>query len=179
MMSEFILRGKAWVCGDYVGFDKVLPEAHWKGGSKQEGMDIEELGKHAMEGVDPDFAAEVRGGKYAFIVSGLNFGGGGKSIEHPVLALKGAGVKAVLTESASRYFFRNAINNGLPILICEGIAKKIKTDDELELNISRGEVYNVTTGLRLQTNPLPENLVEILRRGGYIPYIREKYKSMT
>jgi len=81
----------------------------------------------------------------------------------------------VLTESASRYFFRNAINNGLPILICEGIAKKIKTDDELELNISRGEVYNVTTGLRLQTNPLPENLVEILRRGGYIPYIKEKY----
>jgi len=107
------------------------------------------------------------------------FGGGGKSIEHPVLALKGAGVKAVIVESCSRYFFRNAINNGLPILICEGITEQVKNGDELEVNVSTGEILNVTTGLRFPSNPLPENLIEILNLGGYIPYTRKKMESLT
>ena len=79
-----------------------------------------------------NFAAEASSGKYSFIIAGRNFGGGGKSIEHPIIAIKGAGVKAVIAESASRYFFRNAINNGLPILICEGITSNVRTGDDLE-----------------------------------------------
>jgi 3-isopropylmalate/(R)-2-methylmalate dehydratase small subunit len=174
MTNETIFKGKAWVCGDYTDSLKILPERYWNAGAKVGILDMEELGKHAMEGADPNFAAEAAAGKYSFIIAGRNFGGGGKSIEHPIFAIKGAGVKAVITESSSRYFFRNAINNGLPILICEGITSKVKTGDDLEVDLSTGEIRNLTTGAKLKSAPLPENLTEILKMGGYIPYTRKK-----
>jgi 3-isopropylmalate/(R)-2-methylmalate dehydratase small subunit len=174
MGNETILRGKAWVCGDYTDSYKILPEEYWQGGAKVGNLNMEELGKHAMEGSDQDFAAEALAGKYSFIIAGRNFGGGGKSIEHPIFAIKGAGVKAVIAESSSRYFFRNAINNGLPILICEGISSKVKTGDDLEIDFSKGEIRNLTTGTKLKSAPLPENLIQILQMGGYIPYTKKK-----
>jgi 3-isopropylmalate/(R)-2-methylmalate dehydratase small subunit len=174
MASENVLKGKAWVCGDYADSYQILPEKYWQGGAKVGNLNMEELGKHAMEGADQDFAAEASSGKYAFIVAGRNFGGGGKSIEHPIFAIKGAGVKAVIAESSSRYFFRNSINNGLPILICEGITSKVKKGDDLEVDLSKGEIRNLTTGAKLKFAPLPENLMEILKMGGYIPYTKKK-----
>ncbi len=174
MAHETILKGKAWVCGDYTDSQKILPEEYWQGGTKVGNLDMEELGKHAMEGVDPRFASEAAAGKYAFIVAGQNFGGGGKSIEHHVFAIKGAGIKAVITESSSRYFFRNAINNGLPILICEGITSNVRTEDSLEVDLTTGEIRNLTRSVNLKSAPLPENLTEILKMGGYIPYTRRR-----
>jgi 3-isopropylmalate/(R)-2-methylmalate dehydratase small subunit len=174
MRDKTILRGKAWVCGDYTDSYKILPEQYWKGGTKIGNLNMEELGKHAMEGADPAFASQALAGKYSFIVAGRNFGGGGKSIEHPIFAIKGAGVKVVITESSSRYFFRNSINNGLPILICEGITSKVKTGDDLEVNPSNGEIRNVTTGETLKSAPIPQDLMEILKMGGYIPYAKAK-----
>ena len=174
MANETILKGKAWVCGDYTDSHKILPEQYWQGGTKVGNLNAEELGKHAMEGADQNFAAEARSGKYSFIIAGRNFGGGGKSIEHPIIAIKGAGVKAVIAESSSRYFFRNAINNGLPILICEGITSKVKTGDDLEIDLSHGEIRDLTTGTKLRFAPIPENLMQILQMGGYIPYTKKK-----
>ena len=174
MANQFILKGKAWVCGDCTDSYKILPEHYWQGGSKVGTLNAEELGKHAMEGADPDFAAQARSGKYSFIIAGRNFGGGGKSIEHPIFAIKGAGVKAVIAESSSRYFFRNAINNGLPILICEGVTSNVRTGDELEIDLSNGEIRNRTTGAQLKSAPIPETLMEILQMGGYIPYTKKK-----
>lgn len=174
MANGTVLKGKAWVCEDFTDSYKILPEKYWQGGSQVGDLKTEELAKHAMEGVDPNFASEVRSGKYAFIIAGRNFGGGGKSIEHPIFAIKGAGVKAVVAESSSRYFFRNAINNGLPILICQGITSKVKTGDELEIDLLRGEIYNRSTGERLRSAPLPETLMQILQMGGYIPYVRQR-----
>jgi 3-isopropylmalate/(R)-2-methylmalate dehydratase small subunit len=174
MAKKTILKGKAWVCGDYTDSYKILPEEYWQGGAKVGNLNMEELGKHAMEGADRNFAAEASSGKYSFIIAGRNFGGGGKSIEHPIFAIKGAGVKAVVAESSSRYFFRNAINNGLPILICEGITSKVKTGDDLEIDLSNGEIRNLTTGAKLRSAPLPESLMQILQMGGYIPYTRKK-----
>jgi 3-isopropylmalate/(R)-2-methylmalate dehydratase small subunit len=174
MANETILRGKAWVCGDYIDSYKILPELYWKGGSQIGNLNMEELGKHAMEGADQNFAAEARSGKFSFIIAGRNFGGGGKSIEHPIYAIKGARVKAVITESSSRYFFRNAINNGLPILICEGITSKVKTGDDLEVDLSSGEIRNLTTGAKIKSAPIPEGLMKILMMGGYIPYTRKR-----
>lgn len=171
MAMESILKGNAWVCGDYTDSYQILPEPYWK---KPGSLNMQELGKHAMEGVDPNFAAEAASGKYSFIVAGLNFGGGGKSIEHPVYAIRGAGVKAVISESISRYFFRNAINNGLPVLICEGITSNVKTGDSLEVELAAGEIRNVTTGKIFKVSRLPENSMEILEAGGYIPYTKEK-----
>ena len=174
MANETILKGKAWVCGDYTDSHKILPEQYWQGGTKVGNLNAEELGKHAMEGADQNFAAEARSGKYSFIIAGRNFGGGGKSIEHPIIAIKGAGVKAVIAESSSRYFFRNAINNGLPILICEGITSKVKTGDDLEIDLSHGEIRDLTTGTKLRFAPIPENLMQILQMGGYIPYTKKR-----
>jgi 3-isopropylmalate/(R)-2-methylmalate dehydratase small subunit len=174
MANETILKGKARVCGDYTDSYKILPEKYWQGGAKVGNLNMEELGKHAMEGADQDFAAQASSGKYAFIIAGRNFGGGGKSIEHPIFAIKGAGVKAVVAESSSRYFFRNAINNGLPILICEGITSKVRAGDDLEIDLSNGEIRNLTTGAKLKSAPLPENLMQILQMGGYIPYTKKR-----
>jgi 3-isopropylmalate/(R)-2-methylmalate dehydratase small subunit len=174
MASETILKGKAWVCGDYMDSYKILPEKYWQGGAKVGNLNMQELGKHAMEGADRDFAAEAASGKYSFIIAGRNFGGGGKSIEHPIFAIKGAGVKAVIAESSSRYFFRNAINNGLPILICEGITSKVKTGDDLEIDLFKGQIRNLATAARFESAPLPETLMEILKMGGYIPYTKKK-----
>jgi 3-isopropylmalate/(R)-2-methylmalate dehydratase small subunit len=174
MREKAMLRGKAWVCGDFTDSYKILPEQYWKGGSKIGNLNMEELGRHAMEGADPDFAAQALAGEYSFIVAGRNFGGGGKSIEHPIFAIKGAGVKAVITESSSRYFFRNSINNGLPILICEGITSKVRTGDELEVSLSDGEIRNVTRGEMLKSAPIPQELMRILEMGGYIPYAKSK-----
>lgn len=174
MANETILKGKAWVCGDYTDAYKILPELYWKGGAQIGNLNMEELGKHAMEGVDKNFAAEAHSGKFSFIIAGRNFGGGGKSIEHPIIAIKGARVKAVITETSSRYFFRNAINNGLPILICEGVTSKVKTGDELEVDLSSGEIQNLTTGTKIKSARIPEDLMKILMVGGYIPYTRKK-----
>lgn len=171
---ESILRGRAWVCGDYTGALSILPEAYWQGGAKVGSLNAEELGKYAMSGVDPDFARQALEGRYAFIVAGRNFGGGGKSIEHPIFAIKGAGIKAVVAESSSRYFFRNAINNGLPLLICEGITAQVKTDDQLEVDLIRGEIRNLGSGARLQTPPLPESVIDIVRAGGYLQHLKQK-----
>jgi len=167
------LRGKAWVCGDFVDSYKILPQAYW-GGAKIGRLSEQDLGAHAMEGVDPGFGSDMQAGKYRFIVAGRNFGGGGKSIEHPVFALKGAGVKAVIAESASRYFFRNSINNGLLVMVCEGITRQVQTGHELELNAAEGEILNVTTGARLRTAPLPEVAMEILEAGGYLLYTKKR-----
>jgi 3-isopropylmalate/(R)-2-methylmalate dehydratase small subunit len=174
MVQEIIIKRRAWVCGDYVDAYKILPEKYWRGGAQMGSLNAEEMGKHAMEGVDPGFASNAMAGKYSIIVGGRNFGGGGKSIEHPIFAIKGAGVKVVIAESASRYFFRNAVNNGLPILICEGITARVKTGDELEVNLSRGEITNVTSGVRLESAPVPEDLLQILAMGGYIAYTKQR-----
>lgn len=168
-----VLRGKAWVCGDFVDSYQILPQAYW-GGAKIGRLSERELGEHAMGGVDPRFSADMQAGKYRFVVAGRNFGGGGKSIEHPVFALKGAGVQAVIVESASRYFFRNSINNGLLVMVCGGVTRQVKAGDELELNAAEGEILNVTTGARLRSAPLPEVAMEILEAGGYLLYTKKK-----
>lgn len=174
MTMERVLRGKAWVCGDYVDSYQILPEPYWK---KAGSLNMAELGKHAMEGLDPSFAAQAASGEYSFIVAGRNFGGGGKSIEHPVFAIRGAGIKAVIGESISRYFFRNSINNGMPVFICQGISSNVKTGDTLEVELAAGEIRNLTTGKIFKVSRLPENLVEILNAGGYIPYTKKANKG--
>jgi 3-isopropylmalate/(R)-2-methylmalate dehydratase small subunit len=174
MARETIIRGNAWVCGDYTDAYKILPEKYWRGAAQIGGSSVEEMARHAMKGVDPGFASDAMAGKYSVIVAGRNFGGGGKSIEHPIFAIKGCGVKAVIAESASRYFFRNAVNNGLAIVICEGITAGVKTGDDVQIELSTGEILNVTQGTKFTSAPLPESLLHILSMGGYLAYARER-----
>lgn len=174
---EKVLKGRAWVCGDFTDSYQILPSNYWMGGDAIGNLDPNELGRHVMEKVDPSFAQDARDGKYQFIVGGKNFGGGGKSIEHPIIAIKGSGIKVVIADSASRYFFRNAINNGLPMVTLGGISHKVSTGDELEVNLETGQIKNLTTGENFETPPLPDMIMAIIEKDGYINYTKEKLQA--
>jgi 3-isopropylmalate/(R)-2-methylmalate dehydratase small subunit len=111
-------------------------------------MDPAELGQWAFEDAIESIK-DIPGGfqelGYDIVVAGHDFGGGGKSIEHPIVAMQGAGVKLVLAESFSRYNFRNAINRGLPAITCPGISGFCDTGDKLQVDLLNGEIKNLTT----------------------------------
>jgi 3-isopropylmalate/(R)-2-methylmalate dehydratase small subunit len=129
-----------------------------------------------MAGVDPAFDGEnaFKERSYTFVVAGSNFGGGGKSIEHPILGMVGAGIEAVIAESFARLQFRNATNNGLPFITCKGIADIVETGDELEVDVRSGSIRNLTTGKEATGDPVAGFVMEIGEAGGLVAYIREK-----
>jgi 3-isopropylmalate/(R)-2-methylmalate dehydratase small subunit len=158
-----MLRGNAFKFGDSISTDHIIPGrfAHLR-------SNLPELAKHVMEDADPTFAARVKPGD--FIVGGINFGLG-SSREHAPLVIKIAGVKAILAKSVARIFFRNAINLGLPVLICD--TDKINDGDELEIDLKGGKVKNITTGIVLIFTPIPDIMLRILDEGGLLPYIEK------
>jgi 3-isopropylmalate/(R)-2-methylmalate dehydratase small subunit len=160
-MPEAVLRGKAFKFGDNISTDHIIPGKYANLRS-----DLPELAKHVMEDADPTFVGKVKPGD--FIVAGKNFGLG-SSREHAALVLKMAGVSAVLAKSVARIFFRNAINQGLPVLICD--TDKIDAGDEIEVNLSESIVTDLTKNTKLTFGKIPKVMVDILNEGGLIPYI--------
>lgn len=160
-----ILRGKAWRFGDHVDTDAIIPARHCNT------SDPAILAQHCMEDADPQFVTKVRWGD--LIVAGLNFGCG-SSREVAPIAIRAAGVSAVVAKSYARIFFRNAINIGLPILECPKAAEGIRQGDEIEVDTGRGLIRDLTTGADYQAAPFPEFLQRIIDRGGLIPYIEEQ-----
>ena len=162
-MSETVLRGKALKFGDNISTDHIIP-------GKYAGLrsDLPELAKHVMEDADPDFVNKVKPGD--FIVAGKNFGLG-SSREHAALVIKMAGVSAVLAKSFARIFFRNAINQGLPVLICD--TDKINTGDDLEINFETNAVIDHTNGNKIVFDKIPGVMLNILDKGGLVPYIKK------
>ncbi|MGB8707055.1 MAG: 3-isopropylmalate dehydratase small subunit [Dehalococcoidia bacterium] len=160
-MPETVLRGRAFKFGDNISTDHIIPGkyAHLR-------SDLPELAKHVMEDADPTFANQVKPGD--FIVAGKNFGLG-SSREHAALVIKMAGVSAILAKSVARIFFRNAINQGLPVLICD--TDKIGAGDEIEVNLSTSSVSDLTNGVKLTFGKIPKVMLDILSEGGLIPYI--------
>jgi len=157
-----MLRGRAWKFGDDISTDHITPGRYFHLRSK-----IEELAKHVMEDADPDFMKKFKPGD--FIVAGKNFGMG-SSREHAPLALKVAGVSAVLAKSFARIFYRNAINVGLPVLIVD--TDKIESGDELEVDLSKGIVRDLTKGFELKAKPLPDFMLKILNAGGLVEFVK-------
>jgi 3-isopropylmalate/(R)-2-methylmalate dehydratase small subunit len=160
-MTETILRGKAFKFGDNISTDHIIPGKYANLRS-----DLPELAKHVMEDADPTFIDKVKPGD--FIVAGKNFGLG-SSREHAALVIKMAGVSAVLAKSVARIFFRNAINQGLPVLICN--TDKIETGDEIEVNLNESTITDITKNAKLTFGKIPKVMVDILNEGGLIPYI--------
>ena len=158
-----MLRGKAFKFGDSVSTDHIIPGrlAHLR-------SNLPELAKHVLEDADPTFASRVKPGD--FVVAGTNFGLG-SSREHAPLVIKLAGVSAILSKSVARIFFRNAINLGLPVLLCD--ADRINDGDELEVDLTAGTINDVTNGNRLTFSKIPEVMLGILDDGGLIPYIQK------
>ena len=158
-----MLRGRAFKFGDNISTDHIVPGrlAHLR-------SNLPELAKHVMEDAAPAFASRVKTGD--FIVAGSNFGLG-SSREHAPLVIKMAGVSAILAKSVARIFFRNAINLGLPVLICD--TDKINDGDTLEIDLTAGTIRDVTNGDYLTFNKIPAVMLCILDEGGLIPYIQK------
>ena len=163
MMIREMLRGRAFKFGDSISTDLIVP-----GRLLRLRSNLPELAKHALEDTDPTFARRVKAGD--FVVAGKNFGLG-SSREHAPLVIKMAGVSAVLAESVARIFFRNAINVGLPVLICD--TTKINDGDELEVDLESGQITDLTNGTHLGFNRMPDIMLSILNEGGLVPYIKK------
>lgn len=158
-----VLRGRAIKLGDNITTDHIVPGrlAHLR-------SDLPELTKHVLEDADPAFVSRVKPGD--FLVAGSNLGLG-SSREHAAQVIKMAGIRAILAKSVARIFFRNAINLGLPILICN--TDKINDGDELELDLEAATVKDLTNGNQISSGKIPEVMLRILKEGGLIPYIKK------
>jgi 3-isopropylmalate/(R)-2-methylmalate dehydratase small subunit len=158
-----MLRGRAHKFGNSISTDHIIPGryAHLR-------SNLPELAKHVLEDADPNFVKKVKPGD--FIVAGNNFGLG-SSREHAPLVIKMAGVSAILAKSVARIFYRNAINLGLPVLICN--TDNINNGDELEIDLAAGTVKNKTNGKTLTFGKIPEVMLKILNEGGLIEYVKK------
>lgn len=154
-------RGRVHRLPDDVDTDQIIP------GEFLTTVPNEELGEYALRGYDPEFAARIEDGDV--LVAGTNFGLGSSRESAPV-ALRNAGVGALVAESFARIFYRNAINVGLPIAVVPGISDHVSDGDTLRVDVARGEVENLTTGESFDTDPLPPDLLEILEAGGLVAY---------
>ncbi len=158
------IEGGAWIFGDNVDTGYIMP-------SSFASLPDEELADHTMAGIDPDFAGKIQPGD--IVVGGVNFGCG-SSRETAPRGLKYAKVGAVIAQNFARNFFRNSICIGLPVLICPG-AGSIREGDRLRVDPITGIVENLTQGDSLQAEPLPEHVMEMVRAGGIVAYLRQKY----
>ncbi|MCL0063154.1 3-isopropylmalate dehydratase small subunit [Peptococcaceae bacterium] len=131
-------------------------------------LDMKELAKHVMEDLDSEFYSKINEGD--FIVAGNNFGCG-SSREQAPLAIKNAGISAVIAKSFARIFYRNAINTGLPVVECD--TDKIEAGDRLEVDLKKGVVRNITKNIEIKTNPLPSVMIKILNDGGLAAHFRK------
>lgn len=167
---EKTLTERAYKVGDDVKALEIMPN-RFKSSS---GLSDDELARAAFADLDPEFAGKANKGEYGIVVAGENFGGGGKTVEGPIFALRGAGIKLVIADSFARYFLRNAINNGFPILVCKGISAEVSSNDRLCADLDTGLIQNLTTGGQMQAQPLSRIALDILSAGGLVDYARQK-----
>jgi 3-isopropylmalate/(R)-2-methylmalate dehydratase small subunit len=163
-MPDLVLKGKAIKLGDNISTDDIIP-----GRFADLRSNLPELAKHVLEDAAPGFASRVKLGD--FLAAGKNFGLG-SSREHALVVIKMSGIGAILAKSAARIFFRNAINQGLPVLLCD--TDKIGDGDELEINLTGGTIANLTSGITLSCGKMPPIMSAILKEGGLIPYIQKR-----
>jgi len=164
-----IINGRTWKVGNDMNTDLIYP------GKYLPIFEPAEMAKHAMEGFDAEFPKKVKAGD--FIVAGKYFGCG-SSREQAATCLKFAGVGAVIAKSFARIFYRNAINLGLPILICKE-TDEIEAGDMLKVNFVAGTIENTTKNKLYTVKPLPEFLMEIISDGGLIPHLKKKMAAKT
>ncbi len=155
--------GRAWVYGDDIDTDVMAPSAYLM-------KPVDQVVQHCMEAVDPMFAKSVSTGDV--FVAGENLGVG-SSREQAPLNLQTLGIRYVLAKSFGRIFYRNALNLGLPALVCKE-TDRISQGDVLKIDPVEGRVENLTTRETLECEPLPEHLVDMIKDGGLIPHLKKK-----
>ena len=162
---EKIIKGKAFIFGANIDTDQIYP------GRYLELTDPKEVGKHALEGADPNLVKEFKPGDV--IVASTNFGCG-SSREQAAITLRAIEVGAILADSFARIFYRNAINLGIPLMVCPKIHKMVKKGDTLRIDLVTEQVIDETTGATAQAQPLSEYVMNILEHGGIKELIRKQ-----
>ncbi|MCF7936795.1 MAG: 3-isopropylmalate dehydratase small subunit [Synergistales bacterium] len=164
-MEQTVFRGKAWVFGDDVDTDLIYHNKYLHI------TDPEEMPQYAFEYYPgrENFANEVNEGD--ILVAGKNFGCG-SSREHAVYALKYAGIPVVIADSFSRIYYRNAVNNGYPVLFAPGITDVVSDGDEIEVNMETGQIKNLTTGEETHGDAVANLEKEIMSHGGLLQYLK-------
>lgn len=167
MQTRF--EGRVWLFGDDISTDHIIA------GRYLGSMDPKSLAEHAMEAVDPDFTKKVQLGD--LIVGGTNFGCG-SSREQAVVALRGVGVSCIVANTFARIFYRNAINVGFPVIECPGLHDKLNEGDRILVDLEAGSVM-LPSGVSVPFQPIPPNLLDILRAGGLVPKLKAELGSRT
>ncbi len=160
-----MVTGKVYKYGDNVDTDVIIPARYLNAPSP------EELARHCMEDIDPDFASKVQPGD--ILVGGQNFGCG-SSREHAPIAIRACGVRCVIAASFARIFYRNAINIGFPILECPEAAQAIQNGDTVTVDFDTGLIRDETTHQTFQATAFPPFIQRIISEGGLLPYLKTK-----
>lgn len=160
--------GRVWRCGDNLDTDALAPGQYMKYG-------IEEIARHCLESLQPEFASQVRAGDV--VVAGRNCGTG-SSREQAPQALKHLGVAALVAKSFAGLFYRNAINLGLPALVCAE-ADRIQAGDRISVDARAGLIHNHTRGEQLRCEAIPAHLLQLLDDGGLLPHLERRLSGRT
>lgn len=160
-----LIRGRVWKFGNDIDTDAIIPARYLNT------SDPKELARHVMEDADKSFAGRVNTGD--LIVAGKNFGCG-SSREHAPIAIKAAGIQAVVARDFARIFYRNAFNIGLPIFASPEASEKVREGDEVEVDADRGIIRNITTKEEYKANPIPPFMQELIDSGGLIEWTKRK-----
>ena len=159
------LRGKVHKYGANIDTDAIVPARYLNL------FEPEDLAKHCMEDIDAEFLNKVQTGD--IIVADSNFGCG-SSREHAPVAIKAAGISCVIARSFARIFFRNAINIGLPLLECPEAVDGSEAGDVLEIDLTTGQIRNLTKSKTFTAEPYPEFMMGIIDAGGLVEYTKRK-----
>jgi len=159
------ISGRVWKFGSDVDTDAIIPARYLNQ------TDPTELSKHAMEDERPEFVQEVKKGD--ILVAKRNFGCG-SSREHAPLALKAAGVSCIIAESFARIFYRNAFNQGLPLLESLEASEAINDGDVVQVDLTTGEIFDMTQQRKCFAKPIPPFMQELIEDGGLIPHLQKR-----
>ena len=160
-----IIKGRVWKFGNNIDTDTIIPARYLNT------SDPKELAAHVMEDADRDFPKKVKEGD--IIVAGRNFGCG-SSREHAPIAIKAAGIKAVVAESFARIFYRNAFNIGLPIFEAPGASAEIGEGATIEIDADKGVIKDMTSRRTLKAEPIPPFMQELINAGGLVEWTKRK-----
>ena len=162
------IRGKTWKFGAHIDTDAIIPARYLNT------SDPAELARHCMEDADPQFPDKV--GEGDIIVADKNFGCG-SSREHAPIAIKAAGVSAVVAKSFARIFYRNAFNIGLPIFESPDAVDAINEGDEVLIDTEKGTITNLKTGEQYTSTAFPPFMLELIEAGGLINYVNRRVQD--
>jgi 3-isopropylmalate/(R)-2-methylmalate dehydratase small subunit len=166
--GKMFINGRALKFGNDIDTDVIIPARYLNT------SDPDELAKHVMEGIDKDFSSKVKRGD--IIVAGKNFGCG-SSREHAPIAIKAAGISAVIAKSFARIFYRNAFNIGLPIFESAEAPIRIKENDEIEIDADRGIIKNLSTREEYKAKPIPPFMQELIVTGGLVEWTKKRLEK--